>query len=108
MNAPTCFGPSGPSSGSLCRALLSYNFVELVSKNTSLYVQQCCGKKCFKLWCVLCAVQCVTHIHCTALNTHTVNKQNCNFSKAQHRLPEDGPGGPKHVGANMRYFNCTF
>jgi hypothetical protein len=23
-------------------------------------------------------------------------------------LPEDGPIGPKHVGANMRYFNCTF
>jgi hypothetical protein len=31
--------------------------VEIVSKNTSLYVQQCCGKKCFKLWCVLSAVQ---------------------------------------------------
>ena len=29
--------------------------MELVSKNISLYVQQCCGKKCFKLWCVLCA-----------------------------------------------------
>jgi len=24
------------------------------------------------------------------------------------RFPEDGPDGPKHVGANMRYFNCTF
>ena len=35
-------------------------FLELVLKNTSLYVQQCCGKKCFKLWCVLCAVQSVT------------------------------------------------
>jgi hypothetical protein len=23
----------------------------------------------------------------------------CNFSKAQHRLPDDGSGGPKHVGA---------
>jgi len=34
--------------------------------------------------------------------------QNCNFSKARHRLPEDGPGGPKHVEANMRYFNCPF
>jgi len=46
MFAPTCFGPSGPSSGSLCQALLNYSFVELVSKYTSLYVQQCCGKKC--------------------------------------------------------------
>jgi hypothetical protein len=35
-------------------------FVEIVSKNTSLYVQQRCGKKCLKLWCVLCAVQFVT------------------------------------------------
>jgi hypothetical protein len=34
--------------------------------------------------------------------------QNCNFSNTQHRLPEDGPGWPKHVGANMRYFNWTF
>ena len=34
--------------------------------------------------------------------------QNCNFSKVRHRLPDDGPGGPKHVGAIMRYFNCTF
>jgi len=30
--------------------------VEIVGKNTSLYVQQRCGKRCFKLWCVLCAV----------------------------------------------------
>jgi hypothetical protein len=26
--------------------------------------------------------------------------QKCNFSKDQRRLPEDGPDGPKHVGAN--------
>jgi hypothetical protein len=24
----------------------------------------------------------------------------CNFSKDHHKLPEDGPDGPKHVGAN--------
>ena len=35
---------------------INNNFVEIVCKNTSLYVQQCCGKKCFKLRCVLCAV----------------------------------------------------
>jgi len=23
-------------------------------------------------------------------------------------LPDDGPAGPKHVAAIMRYFNCTF
>ena len=27
-----------------------------------------------------------------------------NFSKAQRKLPEDGPDGPKHVGANVRIF----
>jgi len=59
MFAPTCFRPSGPSSGSLCQALLKLQFCG-ISKNTSLYVQQCCGKKCFKPWCVLSAVQCVT------------------------------------------------
>ena len=30
--------------------------------------------------------------------------QYCNFSKAQHTLPEDGPIGPKHVGANIEIF----
>ena len=34
--------------------------------------------------------------------------QNCNFSKVRHRLPDDGPNGPKHVGTIMRYFNCIF
>jgi len=31
-----------------------------------------------------------------------------NFSQAQYKLPEDGPVGPKHVGANIRYFNVNF
>jgi hypothetical protein len=34
--------------------------------------------------------------------------QKCNFSQAQSKLPEDGPGGPKHVGANIKYFNINF
>ena len=32
----------------------------------------------------------------------------CNFGQAQRKLPEDGPGEPKHAGANMRYFNVNF
>jgi len=28
----------------------------------------------------------------------------CSFSKAQHKLPEDGPIGPKHVGAHTEIF----
>jgi len=60
MIATTCFGPPRPSSGSLCRTLLNYNFVELVGKNTSLYVQQCCGKKVFRA---------VVYIECTLNGT---------------------------------------
>ena len=30
------------------------------------------------------------------------------FSQAQCKLPEDGPNGPKYVGANTRYFNVNF
>jgi hypothetical protein len=26
--------------------------------------------------------------------------QKCNFNKDHHKLPEDGPDGPKHVGTN--------
>ena len=37
-----------------------------------------------------------------------LSPQNCNFSKVRHRLSDDDPDGPKHVGAIMRYFNCTF
>jgi hypothetical protein len=65
---------------------------------------------------------------CTALSTHTTNWNTCchntaklitmcfywlilkkfNFSQAQSKLLEDGPSGPKHVGANIRYFNVNF
>jgi len=34
--------------------------------------------------------------------------QKCNFSQAHCKLPEDGPNGSKHVGANIRYFNVNF
>jgi len=77
--------------------------------------------------CVLCAVQRAS-AHCTALSTHTttwntcchntallitmyfywLSLQKCNFSLAQCKLPEDGPNGPEHVGANIRYFNVNF
>jgi hypothetical protein len=29
---------------------------------------------------------------------------NFNFGKAKQNLPEDGPSGPKHVGANVEMF----
>jgi len=34
--------------------------------------------------------------------------QKRNFIQAQRELREDGPGGPKHVGANIRYLNVNF
>jgi len=34
--------------------------------------------------------------------------QNCNFSQAQLKFPEDGPDGPKHVGTYVEYFNVNF
>ena len=34
--------------------------------------------------------------------------EKCNFSQAQYKLPEDGPGRPKHVGASIGYFNVNF
>jgi hypothetical protein len=48
--------------------------------------------------------------HCCTFNDvfYWVSTQNRNFSKVRDRLPDDGPDGPKHVGAIMRYFNCIF
>ena len=37
-----------------------------------------------------------------------INSTNFNFSQAQYKLPEYGPGGPKHVGANVGHFNVNF
>ena len=34
--------------------------------------------------------------------------QKCNFIEAQCKLREEVPGGPKYVGANIRYFNVNF
>ena len=34
--------------------------------------------------------------------------QKCNFNQAQCKLPEDGPNGAKHLGANIKYFNVNF
>jgi len=30
-----------------------------------------------------------------------INSTKSKLNKAQHKLPEDGPSGPKHVGANI-------
>jgi hypothetical protein len=53
--AATCFGPFGPSSGSIQRNLAKVTvFVEIISKNTSLKLLLCSGNMCCVYW-VLCA-----------------------------------------------------
>jgi hypothetical protein len=44
--------------------------------------------------------------HCSTFNDVflLINSTKCNFSKAQRKLPEVGPDGPKHVGANTEIF----
>jgi hypothetical protein len=74
--------------------------VELDIKNTSLHVQQCCGKKCFKLWCVLCAIQCMYSAE-SALIRHTVQP----FTESDDTRccddticpPEDGHVDPRNM-----------
>jgi hypothetical protein len=41
-------------------------------------------------------------LKCTVKISH-----DCSY-KVRHRLPDDGPGGPKRIVTIMRYFNCTF
>ena len=68
--------------------------------------------------CTACRVVCTTHgtqyslkyllpQHRTSYNDVFLlinSTKNCGFSKAQNKLPEDGPSGPKHVGANTEIF----
>jgi hypothetical protein len=119
--APTCFGPFGPSSGSIRRNLASDTvFVENISKNTSLKlccVLAICASVCSV--CTGCCAACVTRR--TAPSTHTAVQTEAHIAKTKHNfkdvfllifstktvtlarfrrmLPDDGPNGPKHVGA---------
>jgi len=47
--------------------------------------------------------------HCKTYNNAFLRiiSTKCNFSQAQCKLSEDGPSGPKHLGANIRYFNVN-
>jgi len=71
--------------------------------------------------CTACRVVCDGTLHGTLYTHHSLkylpqhrksykdvffwsNPHYCNFSKAQHMLPEDGPIGSKHVGANTEIF----
>ena len=69
--------------------------MELVSKNTSLYVQQCCSEKCFKLWCVLSAVQCMTqsveNLFVLYDVEFAVSKSNNSFCCSHHHAQMEPP-----------------
>jgi len=41
----------------------------------------------------------VTILWNQSVKVHRLIPQYCDFSKAQRTLPEDGPIGPKHIGA---------
>jgi hypothetical protein len=50
------------------------------------------------------------HVGCVLSNVQraTQSATEPGFSQAQCKLPEDGPSGPKHIGANRRYFIVNF
>jgi hypothetical protein len=57
--AATCFGPFGPSSGSIRRNLAKVTvFVEIISKNTSVKLLLCRGNMCFSLYSSVCTGCC--------------------------------------------------
>jgi len=68
-----------------------------------------CGvcSECCAVWDSVHTPQPETLVTITLQNINSIlliNFQNCTFSKTLHRLPEDGPIGPKHVGSNIELF----
>jgi hypothetical protein len=73
--APTCFGPFGPSSGSIRRNLAKVTvFVKIISKITSLKLVLCSGNMCCVYW-VLCAAQHPVHTLQTEAHIATAQQQ---------------------------------
>jgi hypothetical protein len=114
--APTCFGPFGPSSGSIRRNLAKVTvFVEIISKNKSLKLLLCSGNICCVYW-VLCGVCHTLHStqythyrlkHILPLHSNNFNDvflliiltKTVTLARFRRMLPDDGRNGPKHVGA---------
>jgi hypothetical protein len=100
--AATCFGPLGPSSGSIRRNLANVTvFVEIISKNTTLKLLLCSGNMC----CVPHSTQYTQHI--LPLHSNNVNDvflliistKTVTLARFRRMLPDDGPSRPKHVAA---------
>jgi hypothetical protein len=107
--ASTCFGPFGPSSGSIRWNLVKVTiFVEIISKNTSLKL--CCAV-------AICASVCsashsnqYTHYrlkHILPLHSNNFNDvflliistEAVALATFHRMLPDDGSNGPKHIAA---------
>jgi hypothetical protein len=115
--APTSFGPLGPSSGSIRRNLAKVTiFVEIISKNTLLKLLLCCGNMCFSLYSSVCTGCCEPHStqYTYYRLKHILPQRSNNFNdvflliistkavtlaRFRRMIPDDGPRGPKHVGA---------
>jgi hypothetical protein len=101
---PTCFGPLGPSSGSIRRNLAKVTvFVEIISKNTSLKLLLRRGNICFSLYSTQYTHYRLKHIlprHSNNFNDVfllIISTKTVTLVKFRRILPDDGPNGPKHV-----------
>jgi hypothetical protein len=74
--APTCFGPFGPSSGSIRQNVTKVTvFVEIISKNTPLKLLLCSGNMYYVYW-VLCGVTRAQHpAHTLQTEAHIATAQ---------------------------------
>jgi hypothetical protein len=114
--APTCFGPFGPSSGSIRRKLAKVTvFVELlvkyIVKIVAVLWQYVLQSVMYVLGAVRrtapsthTAVQTEAHIATAQRNFNAVflliiSTKTVTLARFRRMLPDDGPNGPKHVGA---------
>jgi hypothetical protein len=117
----TYFGPLGPSSGSLHSGWLKLHFcgidqyryivIRFAVLWQHVFQVVVCVLSVYCVVCVLSAVQRARPHNTAKLITiyfYWLILQECNFSWAQRKLPEDGPGRPKHVGADIKHFNVNF
>jgi hypothetical protein len=98
--APKCFGPFGPSSWSIRRNLAKVTvFVEIISKNALLKL--CCGNTCFSLQCLY-RLKHILPQHNDSFNDVyllIISTKTVTLARFRRLHPDDGPNGPKHVGA---------
>jgi hypothetical protein len=73
---------------SIFRRVRKLSFVMSVGP---LYDKRCCGN-------------CHSTAYHVTMYFYWLIPQYCSFSKDQHKIPEDGPIGPKHVRANIEIF----